>query len=421
MQGRVSIEARHVHKSFRVPAQRALHMRKERVRHPIRSRRARTLPVLEDVSFDVHEGEFFGVVGRNGSGKSTLLKLLASVYRLDGGTIRIGGRLAPFLELGVGFNQTLPAYENVILNGVMMGLRPETAKARFEEIIDFAGLGEYTDLTLKNYSSGMKVRLGFSVMTHVDADLFLIDEVLAVGDAAFQEKCEGTFRQMQADGRTIILVTHSMPSVIGYCDRAMLLDEGRIAAIGDPLDVSNRYLEVNMRALAASAGDRSDWAARFAEVLADPPVRIVDAWLSDSAGRRTEVLSEREPIEVHAVVEVDREIEQPAFMFHIDNSIGRVLLSGGPSDLGLDGGRAMAGQRFRLKAAVDNHFGTGRYSFSCGVFQGLPDGSSEPASAATSLNFDVKGSQAEGMIVANHQVSVEPEPRDELFVGDRSA
>src|SRR4051812_22754992 len=350
----VSIEARHVRKVFRVPAQRAPHMRKERLRHPVQTRRARELPVLEDVSFDVRRGEFFGIVGRNGSGKSTLLKMLASVYQLDGGTIRIAGRLAPFLELGVGFNPNLPAYENVLLNGVMMGLRPEQSKARFEEIIEFADLSDYTDLILKNYSSGMKVRLGFSVMTHVDADVFLIDEVLAVGDAAFQQKCEGVFEQMQAEGRTIVLVTHSMPTVTAYCDRAMLLDGGQITAIGDPVEVSNRYLEVNMRALAASMSDtRSDWAARFAQTLADPPVQIVDAWLSDGSRQRTEVLHEGEPIEVRAVVEVDREVEQPAFKFVIENNRGQVLSSEGPSDLGLAGGRAMAGQRFRLKASVD--------------------------------------------------------------------
>jgi ABC-2 type transport system ATP-binding protein len=418
----VSIEARHVRKVFRVPAQRAPHMRKERLRHPVQTRRARELPVLEDVSFDVRRGEFFGVVGRNGSGKSTLLKLLASVYRVDGGTIRIAGRLAPFLELGVGFNPNLPAYENVILNGVMMGLRPETAKARYEEIIDFAGLRDYTDLTLKNYSSGMKVRLGFSIMTHVDADVYLIDEVLAVGDAAFQEKCEATFERMQAAGRTIVLVTHSMPTVIGYCDRAMLLDDGRIAAIGDPLDVSDRYLQVNMRELGGGAGgSRSDGAARFAEVLEDPPVRIVNAWLSDSSGRRTEVLGEREPIEVHAVVEVDRQIEQPAFKFHIDSNRGRIIFSGGPSDVALDGGRAMAGERFRLRAAIENRLATGRYTLFCRVFQRLPDRSLEPASAATSLTFHVEGNETDAMIVGDHEVSLEREPRDEVIVGDRSA
>jgi ABC-2 type transport system ATP-binding protein len=408
----VSIQARHVKKYFRVPAQRTPHMRKARVSHPVRSRRARTLPVLEDISFDVHQGEFFGIVGRNGSGKSTLLKLLASVYGVDGGTIRIAGRLAPFLELGVGFNPNLPAYENVLLNGVMMGLRPGEAKARFEEIVEFAGLGDYTDLTLKNYSSGMKVRLGFSVMTHVDADVFLIDEVLAVGDAAFQKKCEAVFEELQAEGRTIVLVTHSMPTVTAYCDRAMLLDDGRIAAIGDPLEVSNRYLEVNMRAVAASPShSRSDWAARFAQVLADPPVRIVDAWLNDSSGRRTEILHEREPIEVHAVVEVEREIEQPAFRFRIENSRGQLVSSGGPSDLGLDGGRATAGQRFRLKAVVENHLVAGSYSFGCGVFQRLPDGSSEPATAARRLPFDVDGGEANGMIVVDHRVSLEGEPQ----------
>jgi ABC-type glutathione transport system ATPase component len=213
-----------------------------------------------------------------------------------------------------------------------------------------------------------------------------------------------------------------MPTVTAYCDRAMLLDGGQITAIGDPVEVSNRYLEVNMRALAASMSDtRSDWAARFAQTLADPPVQIVDAWLSDGSRQRTEVLHEGEPIEVRAVVEVDREVQQPAFKFVIENNRGQVLSSEGPSDLGLEGGRAMAGQRFRLKASVENHLAAGRYSFACGLFQRLPDGSSEPASAATRLTFDVAGGEAEGMIVADHQVSLEREPHDEIVVGDRSA
>ena len=259
-------------KRFYIPALRSARSDRSRFRAPLSARRGRYLDVLRDISFDVHEGEFFGIVGRNGSGKSTLLKMLASVYRVDSGSIRIAGRLAPFLELGVGFNPQLGAYENVLLNGVMMGLTADQAKSRYEEIIDFAGLSDHTDLQLKNYSSGMKVRLGFSVMTHVDADVMLIDEVLAVGDAEFQQKCETVFKGMRDEGRTMVLVTHSMETVSALCDRALLLHDGEVAALGDPFEVSNRYLEVNMLAAAAAtrrtrsatgrSGSRACWRTR---------------------------------------------------------------------------------------------------------------------------------------------------------------
>ena len=195
------------------------------------------LKALDGVSFEVRQGEFFGIVGRNGSGKSTLLKLLASIYRADSGTIRMAGRLAPFIELGVGFNLNLTARENVVLNGVMMGLTPRETRRRLDAIIDFAELDEFVDLKLKNYSSGMLVRLAFSLMMEVDADIFLIDEVLAVGDAAFQQKCADAFREMKAAGKTIILVTHEMSTVEEYCDRAMLISDGKVAHIGEPEEV----------------------------------------------------------------------------------------------------------------------------------------------------------------------------------------
>ena len=177
---------------------------------PFAARDVRILRALDDISFDIHQGEFFGIVGRNGSGKSTLLKLLASIYRADAGTIRLAGRLAPFIELGVGFNPELTARENVVLNGVMMGLTPKETRDRLDSVIEFAELEEFADLKLKNYSSGMQVRLAFSVMLEADADVLLIDEVLAVGDAAFQQKCADAFHGMKAQGKTIVLVTHEM-------------------------------------------------------------------------------------------------------------------------------------------------------------------------------------------------------------------
>ncbi|HEX8959892.1 MAG TPA: ABC transporter ATP-binding protein, partial [Solirubrobacterales bacterium] len=202
-----AIQVEDLHKSFRIPTHRVDSL-KERVVRPFASRDYRVLKALDGISFEIGQGEFFGIVGRNGSGKSTLLKLLASIYRADSGRIRMAGRLAPFIELGVGFNHELTARENVVLNGVMMGLTPRETRHRLDAILSFAELQEFSDLKLKNYSSGMLVRLAFSLMLEVDADILLIDEVLAVGDAAFQQKCADAFHMMKAAGKTIVLVTH---------------------------------------------------------------------------------------------------------------------------------------------------------------------------------------------------------------------
>src|SRR4051812_12234857 len=212
MQAPVVIEARGVSKTFRVPDQR-IDSLKERVTHPFAQIHHRDLRALRDVSFDVRRGEFFGIVGRNGSGKSTLLKILASIYAADRGTIRMAGQVAPFIELGVGFNPELAARENILLNGVLMGLSRREAARRHDAVLDFAELRPFADLKLKNYSSGMMVRLAFAIMVQADADVMLIDEVLAVGDAAFAQKCMDVFHERRRAGRTVVLVTHDMASV----------------------------------------------------------------------------------------------------------------------------------------------------------------------------------------------------------------
>ena len=227
----VAIDVEHLEKTFRIPEHRVQTL-KERALHPFRPTRYDELHVLRDVSFQVNEGEFFGILGRNGSGKSTLLKCLAGIYRADGGRLRVAGRLAPFIELGVGFNPDLTARENVVINAVMMGLSPADARERFDDILAFAELEEFVELKLKNYSSGMQVRLAFSTMVQSDADVMLIDEVLAVGDAAFQRKCFEVFDDLRAAGKTIVLVTHDVGLVRRFCDRAMLIEKHRIDAIG---------------------------------------------------------------------------------------------------------------------------------------------------------------------------------------------
>ncbi|MBO9534574.1 MAG: ABC transporter ATP-binding protein [Solirubrobacteraceae bacterium] len=253
MSGRpLAIAVDGVSKDFRLPSERR-HTLKERVVNPRFDREAHIFHALSDVSFEVYQGEFFGIVGRNGSGKSTLLKCMAGIYKVDHGRVRIAGRLSTFIELGVGFNPDLAARDNIILNGIMLGLTPREAAARVDEVIAFAELEEHADVKLKNYSSGMQVRLAFSVMTQIEADVLLIDEVLAVGDASFQAKCFDVFRQLRERGKTIVLVTHDMSTVVDQCDRAMLVEDGVITAIGDPETVGNAYLEYNFGRTTAPA------------------------------------------------------------------------------------------------------------------------------------------------------------------------
>src|SRR5436189_4796267 len=222
-----------VRKSFTIPHERA-HTLKERVLHPLRRTPGDQLDALRDVSFAVEPGEFFGIVGRNGSGKSTLLKCLAGIYRADEGRIFVNGRLSTFIELGVGFNPDRAARDNVMLNATMLGLSPREARRRYDAVIDFAELRDFTEVKLKNYSSGMMVRLAFSVMIQVDAEILLIDEVLAVGDASFQQKCFEEFERIKRSHSPVLFVTHDMGSVQRFCDRALLHETGKVVDLGEP-------------------------------------------------------------------------------------------------------------------------------------------------------------------------------------------
>jgi ABC-type polysaccharide/polyol phosphate transport system ATPase subunit/ABC-type polysaccharide/polyol phosphate export permease len=252
--------ARSVSKSFRLPHEKYSTV-KEQVLHPFASRNYEGLPALRDVSFTVARGEAFGIVGRNGSGKSTLLKCVSRIYRVDAGEIGVEGRLAPFIELGVGFNKELSARDNAFANAVLLGLTPTQARDRLEEIVAFAELERFVDLKLKNYSTGMVTRLAFAVTVHVDAEVLLFDEVLKVGDARFQEKCGRHFERLKAEGQTILLVTHDMESVEGFCDRAMLLEGGRVVEIGEPAGIARGYEELNAqphRGAAVLAGSQPE-------------------------------------------------------------------------------------------------------------------------------------------------------------------
>ncbi|HSR23670.1 MAG TPA: ABC transporter ATP-binding protein [Candidatus Eisenbacteria bacterium] len=235
-----AIEVRGVTKRFRTPTDKSSTL-KYRVTHPISTARYRELLAVDGVSFEVPAGQFLGIIGSNGSGKSTLLKILAGIYRATRGSVVLNGAVSPFLELGVGFNPELTARENVFVNGAILGLSRPELQRRMDGILHFAELEDFADQKLKNFSSGMQVRLAFTVAIQAEAAILLMDEVLAVGDARFQAKCFDVFARYKREGRTVVLVTHDLSGVDMHCDRAILLDHGRIIADGAARDVTSIY------------------------------------------------------------------------------------------------------------------------------------------------------------------------------------
>lgn len=213
---------------------------------------------LNDISFSVKYGEFFGILGRNGSGKSTLLKILAEIYRPTKGSVTHNGKLVPFIELGVGFNPELTGRENVYLNGALLGFSRQEIESRYDDIVQFAELDGFMDQKLKNYSSGMQVRLAFSVATRAEADILLIDEVLAVGDESFQRKCYEYFKSLKKQKKTIIFVSHDMAAVREFCDRAILITDGRIAAEGTGETIANKYSQLFLDRIQDDKGEELD-------------------------------------------------------------------------------------------------------------------------------------------------------------------
>jgi ABC-type polysaccharide/polyol phosphate transport system ATPase subunit len=235
-----AIEVTNITKAFLIPHEQRTWL-KEYIAHPFQRRTFERNEALNHVTFDVAPGEFFGVIGRNGSGKSTLLKVLAGIYPADSGTVRTRGRLSPFIELGVGFNGDLSARENIWINGTLLGLTRPQIESRFDEIVAWAELERFVDLKLKNYSSGMALRLAYSIAIQVPWEILLLDEVLAVGDRTFLGKCFATFDRFKAEGRTIVYVSHDLASVERWCNRALYLEDGHVAAIGLPAEVIAAY------------------------------------------------------------------------------------------------------------------------------------------------------------------------------------
>lgn len=241
----IAIKVSHVRKSFKLPHESQNSLKGKLIN--FNKRGYETQEALKDISFEVKKGEFFGIVGRNGSGKSTLLKILSGIYSPNSGSVDVYGKLTPFIELGVGFNPELSGRDNVFLNGALLGFSRKEMEVMYDSIVEFAEIERFMDQKLKNYSSGMQVRLAFSIAIRANTDILVLDEVLAVGDAAFQQKCFDYFEKLKEEKKTIIIVTHDMSAVKRFCSRAILIKNGLIEMEGSPDDIASQYLFENLR------------------------------------------------------------------------------------------------------------------------------------------------------------------------------
>lgn len=372
------IECRNVSKRFRIP-QREHHTLRGRVLHPLTRPTYREFNALRDVSFDVAEGEFFGIIGRNGSGKSTLLKTIAGIYRQDSGSVCVNGTLASFIELGVGFNQELSGHDNLMINGALLGLTRRQIRYRMDEIVEFAELEGLMDVKLRNFSSGMQVRLAFSIALQAEVDVLLTDEVLAVGDARFQDKCYEVFRERKAKGRTIVFVSHDMTAVQQFCDRALLIDQGAVVDIGETHAIARNYLQLNARAAAEAPPKEGE-----ALVLADESepeaqaATISSAWMEDASGEHTYAVAHAETIRVVARIRGLRRDDRTVVGISIQDQLGQYIVMTNSLLAGHQIGELAEGEERCVTFELPNFLAHGSYTVSCSIAPRLEEGGTGP-------------------------------------------
>ena len=369
-----------------------------------------TLEVLRGITFAVEPGELFGLMGRNGSGKSTLLKIISGVYPADSGTVRIEGRLAPALQLGVGFSPELSAGENAAITAVMLGLSRRDARLQVDSILDFADLRDFSETRLKDLSHGMRMRLAFAALIETDPDLLLVDEILAVGDRAFQEKCTEAFADFRRRGRTIVLVSHATGLIERLCDRALLLENGKVEALGDPRAVAARYIEVNVPEGATEAEMLDDGDERRGAV------QITEASLAVTDGlERTPAGAERE-IVIEATLAPQRPVERPGLRIEIRNERGgRVFLS--PT---IPLAHLVPGVTPRVRAWVEDRLHPGDYSLGVWVVRPGRKGNDVPASQVAILPLRIPGNTRAGggAVALRHGATLEQPVEDaEVIAG----
>lgn len=320
--------------------------------------------VLKGVSFDIKKGEFFGIVGRNGSGKSTLLKLLSGIYEPDTGKIDVGGSLTPFIELGVGFNPELTGRENVFLNGALLGFSHIEVEAMYDDIVKFAELEKFMDQKLKNYSSGMQVRLAFSIAIRADTDILLLDEVLAVGDSNFQNKCFDFFNKIRHE-KTIIFVSHDMGSVKRFCDRALLLEKGEIVEVGRAEDIAIKYGGIMAREEVSVTADTGN--TKNGVHMGVGGASVTEITLHNQKDKSVKKVLPREPFSIKVRFSKDEDIDALGFLLTIFNNDGHKLFSTTSYTDNINTTAMRDKGEFTIKIN-DNIFAPGHYKVNVGIF-----------------------------------------------------
>lgn len=353
----LALEVKSVSKDFLLP-----HERKNSIKEVILHFNKPTfekMHALDDINFEVEKGEFFGIVGRNGSGKSTLLKLIGGIYQPTKGTINVNGTLTPFIELGIGFNPELTGRENVYLNGAILGLTRKEVQAKYKEIVEFAELERFMDQKLKNYSSGMQVRLAFSIAMQAHNDILLIDEVLAVGDAAFQRKCFSVFKDIKKHNKTVVFVTHDMSAVEEYCDRAMLIEKSKIVTIGKSYVVAREY-----RRLLNDGGDITK-ETKASKRFGNGDAEIVSAEIKSNEDKNiTRLTDEEESFRLQVKVRFVKDVEKPIFGITIRDAAGTPLMISNTKNRETKVGSYSKGETVTVTWSLKNIFNTGKYSIS---------------------------------------------------------
>lgn len=346
-----SIVVEHVSKTFKLPHEKQTSVKSALINMFRGGERSyERQQVLDDVSFEIKKGEFFGIVGRNGSGKSTLLKMLAGIYAPNTGSVTVNGNLTPFIELGVGFNPELTGRENVYMNGALLGFNRGETTAMYDDIVSFAELERFMDQKLKNYSSGMQVRLAFSIAIKAQSDILLIDEVLAVGDASFQKKCFDYFMKLKKDKKTVVLVTHDMGAARQYCDNAIMIEKGRIVKSGKIEQVAQAYQKMFNDEIAVSSMDETDSERRWGT--------------GKMQARKVKAVVLEHSIVVTAEYEAYDSIDPPVFGFNIYNSRGMNLLEGNTIRERVKTRTMKKGNKARLEWEFPNVLATDTYTLS---------------------------------------------------------
>lgn len=389
----IAIKVDHVSKNFMLP-----HERRSSIKSMFtgvgkgQSKGSETQHALKDISFEVKKGEFFGIVGRNGSGKSTMLKILANIYQPTKGRIHTNGKLVPFIELGVGFNPELTGRENVYLNGAMLGFSEKEVDAMYDDIVDFAELERFMDQKLKNYSSGMQVRLAFSMATRSNADILLVDEVLAVGDADFQRKCFEFFKSLKRNKKTVVFVSHDMNAVREFCDRAVLIDKSEVVDIGTSARISVQYTRMFM---SNSASVQQEMRANEGNRWGDGAVKIKQAKLSaTNATDETKLFS----LELSALCHLL--VEDTVIGFVVKNSVGEEVCGTNTQLMGLKLPLKEVGDITKLTWQFPNIFTDGTYTIDVAVHKS--DGVTIHDWWEDAIKFSVKRQQPTTYKVAPH-------------------